>query len=134
MGVMKTTTRIAAACFAFILLAFVLQMKVVAQDTSANTSDPPSRVARLSYLAGSVSFQPGGVDDWVTATLNRRLTTSDRLWTDRGARAELQTGAATLRLDGETSFTLANLDDDRAQIQIAAGALTITLRQPCPPD
>src|SRR2546426_12342039 len=33
--------------------------------------DPPSRVGRLSYLSGSVSFRPGDVDDWTDATINR---------------------------------------------------------------
>ncbi len=126
---MKTTRRIAAVSFIVILLLSILRTKTAAQENSDNTLDPPSRVARLSYLAGAVSFQPGGVDDWGTATLNRPLTTSDRLWTDRGARAELQTDRATMRLDGETSFTLANLDDNRVQIQLAAGVLNVKLRQ-----
>lgn len=29
--------------------------------------DPPSRVARLSFLTGSVSFRPGTVDEWTSA-------------------------------------------------------------------
>ena len=29
--------------------------------------DPPSRVARLNFISGNVSFQPGGTDDWVEA-------------------------------------------------------------------
>src|SRR5262249_7891962 len=29
--------------------------------------DPPSRVARISFLDGSVSFQPGGTGDWGAA-------------------------------------------------------------------
>ncbi len=107
----------------------VLQVSAYAQDEQANVADPPSRVARLSYLNGDVSFQPNGVDDWVTATLNRPLTTSDRLWTARDSRAELQTGNATMRLNSETSFTLANLDDQRVQIQIAQGVLNVRLRQ-----
>src|SRR2546425_6464572 len=32
--------------------------------------DPPSRVGRLSYLGGSVSFRPGDADDWAAATVN----------------------------------------------------------------
>jgi hypothetical protein len=62
--------------------------------------DPPSRAARLSFLTGTVSFQPGGVEDWVPAALNRPLTTGDRLWTEAGSRAELNLGSAALRLNG----------------------------------
>ncbi len=107
----------------------LLQVSAYAQDEQASVADPPSRVARLSYLNGDVSFQPNGVDDWATATLNRPLTTSDRLWTARDSRAELQTGNATMQLNSETSFTLANLDDQRVQIQLAQGVMNVRLRQ-----
>ena len=66
---------------------------------SQDGEDPPSRAARLSFLSGSVSFQPGGVEDWVPASLNRPLTTGDRLWTEAGSRAELNLGSAALRLN-----------------------------------
>ena len=56
-------------------------------------ADPPSRVARLQYLSGQVSLQPDGVDDWVDASVNRPLTTADRVWADKGrsSRGEKQT-------------------------------------------
>jgi len=34
---------------------------------------------RLQAMDGPVSLQPGGVDDWVAANLNRPLTTADRI-------------------------------------------------------
>src|ERR1700681_3054262 len=71
--------------------------------------DPPGRAARLSFLAVTVSFQPGGVEDWVPATLNRPLTTGDRLWTETGARAEMHIGTAAFRLNGRTNFFFLNL-------------------------
>src|SRR5207244_1853701 len=49
--------------------------------------DPPSRVGRLSYLSGSVSFRPGDVDDWTDATINYPLHNGAHLWTDSDARA-----------------------------------------------
>ena len=129
---MTRLPKITAVSFAFIVSLFtlvLLQAKASAQADQATLVDPPSRVARLSYLSGDVSFQPNGVDDWVAATLNRPLTTSDHLWTARGARAELHIGNAALRLDGETSFTLANLNDQRVQMQVAQGVLNIRLRR-----
>src|SRR5260370_35951275 len=50
--------------------------------------DPPGRAARLGYLTGTGAFQPGSVEDWVPATLNRPLSTRDRLWTESGARSQ----------------------------------------------
>src|SRR5487761_2070147 len=98
----------------------------MAQDS--NDSDPPSRAARLGYISGSVSFQPGGVDDWVPATPNRPLTTGDRLWTDDNSRAEMNIGSAAFRLNSRTNFTFLNLDDHTAQIQLSIGTMSIRLR------
>src|SRR6266550_3806575 len=90
--------------------------------------DPPSRVARLSYASGTVSFNPGGTDDWVSAVVNRPITTGDKLWTDNGARAELHIGSAAIRLSGNTGFSLLNLDDRMAQIRLTEGALNPRVR------
>ena len=66
-------------------------------------ADPPGRAVRIKYISGAVSMQPGGVNDWVEAVVNRPLTTSDRVWTDKEARAELHLGSAALRmLQGQT--------------------------------
>src|ERR1700682_3522994 len=100
------------ALFAVVLLTFA-SPKATAQD-----DDPPSRVARLNYIQGNVSFQPAGEPDWVEAIPNRPVTTGDRLWTDRGGRAELHTGAATIRLDSGTGFSFLNLDDRTVQIEL----------------
>src|SRR5712672_3265915 len=39
-------------------------------DDNPNASDPPARVARISYLDGNVSFQPSGTEDWAAAAKN----------------------------------------------------------------
>ena len=91
--------------------------------------DPPGRAARLSFLAGTVSFQPGGVEDWVPATLNRPLTTGDRLWTEGGSRAELHLGSAALRINGRTNLTFINLNDNITQVQVSTGSLSVRLRR-----
>ena len=49
---------------------------IASSTVMAFASDPPSRVARLKYISGEVSMQPGGVDDWAAATINRPMTTS----------------------------------------------------------
>ena len=96
--------------------------------TGQSDQDPPSRVARLSYLSGSVSFQPGGVDDWAAASLNYPLTTGDRLWTEDNARAELHVGSAAVRLGPSTSFSFLTLDDRTVQISFSEGSLLVRLR------
>ncbi len=92
-------------------------------------ADPPSRVARLGYLAGDVSFSPAGEDDWVQASTNRPMTSGDRLWSDRGSRAELQVGGAAVRIGGESSISILNLDDQNAQLQLNQGRLNVRVRR-----
>src|SRR5690348_7418710 len=85
-----------------ILLA--MPFSAFAQDNNSD-QDPPNRIARLNYTSGSVSFQPNGEGDWVTAVANRPLTTGDNLWADKDSRAELHVGSTAIRMDGETSLT-----------------------------
>src|SRR5437016_12706343 len=68
----------------------------------AEEGDPPGRVARLSEIEGSVSLQPPGVQGWAAASVNRPLTTGDKLGTDQTSRAELEIGAAAIRLGATT--------------------------------
>lgn len=92
--------------------------------------DPPGRVARLSYIQGSVSLQPAGQQEWVGAELNRPLTTSDKLWSDaQGSRAELDIGGAVIRLGANTGFSFLNLDDNVAQMQVTAGTVIVHVRE-----
>src|ERR1700694_5415122 len=73
------------------LLGFTLAFNVFTPNRAeADADDPPSRVARVAFIEGSVSFQPAGTQDWVAAPVNRPLTTGDTLWSDQNSRAELQ--------------------------------------------
>jgi hypothetical protein len=93
--------------------------------SGAVAADPPSRVARLGYMTGAVSFSPAGESDWVEASMNRPLTTGDRVWADTGARAEMQVGGALVRLDAGTGLSVLNLDDRIVQLQLTQGAMNV---------
>src|SRR3974390_3878333 len=80
--------------------------------------DPPARVARIQYISGEVSMQPGGVNDWVAASLNRPLTTSDRVWADKDSRVELNVGTGFIRLSSGTSLTLTTQSENTVQLQL----------------
>src|SRR5215472_8377425 len=94
----------------------------------AMAQDPPSLAGRLSYTSGSVSFQPGGVDNWVQATRNRPLTVGDQLFADQGAQAEVEIPQADFRLGSRTAFQFLNLDDRNAQVKVSEGTLAIHVR------
>ena len=106
-------------------LAFLLGGLALIAASVSLAQDPPARVARLAHLSGSVSFSPGGEDEWVLARANRPLVAGDRIWADAGARAELQIGSAVVRLGANTSATLLDLNDRIAQIQLSQGSLNI---------
>ena len=110
-----------------IALATIVLPRTAAQDRDPD--DPPSRVARLGYMEGSVSFQPAGETDWVGAVPNRPMTTGDQLWTDQDSRAEVQLGSSVIRLAPNTGFSFLNLDDQTVQIQLASGAISFTIRR-----
>ncbi len=91
--------------------------------------DPPGRVARLSLAQGKVSFQPSGETQWSEASINRPVTTGDRLYTDQGARAELEVGPFAVRLSQGTDVTVANLNDQLLQLGVSQGSLRVTIFQ-----
>src|SRR6267143_84346 len=113
------------------LLSIALTVALFAPQRAAadDDDDPPSRVARLSYARGTVSFNPAGTDDWVSAVVNRPITTGDKLWTDNDARAELHIGSAAIRLSSNTGFSFLNLDDRMAQIRITEGTIDVRVRR-----
>jgi hypothetical protein len=113
-----------ASALSLLFVAGVAQ----AQEAEPLEADPPDRAARLSLIRGEVSLQPAGEEDWAPAILNRPLTTGDRLWTEPGARAEIQVGRSAVRLAENTGFSFLNVDDDTIQMRMTAGVLSVTVR------
>ena len=93
---------------------------------------PPGRVARLGYLAGTVSFQPNGIDDWTPAEVNHPVTTGDHIWTEADGLVELQTNNAEMRMGGRTNFSFVNLNDTVSQIEVTTGTLAVRLHTLAP--
>ncbi len=111
-----------------LLVSSSLPRPCAAQENTA-TDNPPSRVARISYLKGKVSFLRAGLDQWSQAALNFPATTGDRIYTDRGARAELEVGRYAVRLSGATDLTITNLNDQIMQLGLEQGTLRLSVYQ-----
>lgn len=118
-----------ASFFTLMLFTFLLTPQRAAAQDGGDGDDPPSRVARLSFLRGSVSFEPAGTDDWVDAFVNRPLTTGDKLWSDSGSRAALNIGSASIGLSQNTGFSFLNLTDDVAQMQLNSGTIRVRVKR-----
>lgn len=99
------------------------------QPDQSDANDPPTRVARISFVDGSVSMQAGGVGDWGAAALNRPMTIGDKLWTDKDSRAELQTGVVSIHLGSMTALSFLNLDQAITQMRIAEGSINFRVKE-----
>jgi hypothetical protein len=110
--------------FTRLLLATVASVAI----PSTALADPSARVARISFVSGAVSFRPASLEEWSSASLNYPLTIGDHVWTDRGARGELQLGSTVVRIAPLTEFSVLNLDDRTAQLRVTQGAISVRVR------
>ncbi|PTU32195.1 DUF6600 domain-containing protein [Stenotrophobium rhamnosiphilum] len=109
---------------AFLRYALVAITVLITGGASAqDEDDPPSRIARLAAISGDVTFAPAGDDDWNQASINRPLTTGDRLLTNDGGRAAMDIDGGDLRIASNTGFNFLNLDDRGTQIELSRGTL-----------
>ncbi|RYY65282.1 MAG: hypothetical protein EOO24_55220, partial [Comamonadaceae bacterium] len=83
--------------------------------------------AHLNHAEGSVAYAPQGDLEWHDITPKRVLRRGDRLWTDRGSRAEVQAGGHALRIDGQTQLTLDNVTDTATQLSLTQGSVVATV-------
>jgi hypothetical protein len=111
------------------LLLFPALLALASIPLLAQDADPPSRVARINLVSGSVSFRPGSVDEWTAATLNYPLTTGDHLWADADSRVEVHAGSTAIRMAPRTAMSVLNLDDRSMQLSLTDGSLHIRVRQ-----
>lgn len=114
-----------------IIAAIVLLSMIGAAraQSTVDGGDPPDRVARLSYLDGDVGLLPAGAHDWGDASINRPLTTGDKLSSGGDARAELELDGGTLRIDRDTDFGFLELSDQLAQVELTQGTLNLAVRR-----
>jgi hypothetical protein len=110
------------------LLCFAFSAPNLRADES-DPADPPSRVARISFLDGTVSCQPGGQGDWGSAAKNRPVTVGDKIWSDKASRAELQAGQASIHIGSMTALSFLNLDENIMQVRLAEGAMNLRVRE-----
>lgn len=109
------------------LMALGLALTALAASA---TDDPPGRVGRVGDTRGQVWTMEAGQGEWLDLQRNRPITTGDRITTDTRGRAELQVGSTTFRLGERTDVQVMRLDDERIQLQLAEGSLTVRLREP----
>lgn len=100
------------------------------EDSESDDAAPATRVARLSFMDGDVSFLRAGVTEWAPAVENLPLLAGDQIYAARGARAEIQLGRGNyIRLSENTELTIAGLSENSAQFEITEGVAIIRVER-----
>ncbi len=87
------------------------------------------RIARISYLEGSVTTQRTADEDWTDAALNLPLMVGDKIYTGVNGRVELQLeDEVVVRLGGDTYVHFANLEDTLTRIGVLKGTMSVNAR------
>jgi hypothetical protein len=95
-------------------------------STTALADDAPARVGRVALTQGQVSVSAEGAET-MTAQANWPVTSSEMITTARGARTELQIGSTFVRLDGDSSLEVVELDDDNLRLRLHYGSASIRI-------
>lgn len=97
-------------------------------DPGNDASDPPARVAQLSFASGDLGLMPSGSTHWSAADVNRPITNGDKLSSGPDAKAELDLGGAALRVDGGSDIGILNLNGQTGQFELTQGTVNIAVR------
>jgi Family of unknown function (DUF6600)/FecR protein len=126
---MRNPTRF--CLFVSIALAAALAASgAAAQEYGESAPEEETSIsARLSLVEGAVSYQRGDYEDWMPAALNVPFVWGDRLYADRGSRAELQiSGGSMIRIGGDTELAALNLSEGVKQFKIGIGTVSVHVR------
>ena len=91
-------------------------------------SEAPARVGRVSLVQGPVTISSEDGDQREGALVNWPVTSDNRITTERHARTEIRIGSTAVRLDGDSSLEVLELDDDRLQLLLHYGSASIRVR------
>src|SRR5213082_2683887 len=127
--VMKTMTLTGKSGLSMLLCLAGLLSFAAPKARADEEKDPPTRVARISHVDGSVSLQPSGQGDWGSAARNRPVTIGDKIWVDKDSRAELQAGTASIHLGSLTALSFLNLDQGITQMRLAEGSINFRVSE-----
>ena len=99
-----------------------------AQSDAQPQPQPPSAVGRLSVIHGQVSTMHGDGSQWVAGTVNTPVVPGDKVATADRSRAEVQLDPANvMRLDEHTEAQVADLQQNKIQIQLASGLVDFSV-------
>ena len=103
-------------------------LALAAVSSLALAQEPPARVGRVAVAQGQVSISADVGEEATPALVNWPVTSRNQITTGAGARTELRVGSSVVRLDGDSSLDIVQLDDDNLRLHLHYGSVTVRLR------
>ena len=85
----------------------------------------PARVGRIALAQGNVTIAGDVGAASEAALLNFPVTSNNTITTAQGARTELRIGSTSIRLDGDSSLEVDQLDDERLILRLNYGSASV---------
>jgi len=120
--VVKTVTLLA--------LAGLTSLALAAEPGDASQGDLPGQVGRIAVTQGQVSIADDVGAEMTAAQVNWPVTSGNMISTAPGARTELRIGSTSIRLDGDSSLEILQLDDATLRMRLHYGSANIRVRNP----
>lgn len=110
---------------AVMLALTALSTVALAQDTL--DTEPPGRVGRVSLAQGKVSISGDVGESASDALVNWPVTTRNLITTAPNGRTEVRIGSTAIRIDGDSSLEVTELDDDSLRLRLHYGSASIRI-------
>jgi hypothetical protein len=108
------------------LLKTVTLLALTALSTLA-LADPPARVGRVALAQGQVSISADVGEESNPALVNWPLTSRNLVTTAANSRTDLRVGSTSIRLDGDSSLEVVELDDDSLRLRLHYGSASVRI-------
>jgi hypothetical protein len=108
----------------------VMALALAGLSALAVAADPPARVGRVALAQGQVSIGTDVGAEMNAAQVNWPVTSGNTITTAPGARTELRIGSTSIRLDGDSSLEVTELDDDSLRLRLHYGSANLRVLNP----
>jgi hypothetical protein len=95
---------------------------------AAAADELPAQVGRVALTQGQVSIADDVGAEMTAAQVNWPVTSGNMISTAPGARTELRIGSTSIRLDGDSSLEVLQLDDASLRLRLHYGSANIRVR------
>ncbi|MFS2213222.1 DUF6600 domain-containing protein [Telluria sp. Tellsp104] len=91
----------------------------------AVAADPPARVGRVALAQGQVTIGSDIGAEMMAAQVNWPVTSGNTISTAAGSRTELRVGSTSIRLDGDSSLEVLQMDDNGLRLRLHYGSASV---------